>query len=342
MPDVSRKGTSRRPSLTDVAIAAGVSPAAVSKVIRGAYGVSPAMKERVQAAIDSLGYRPSVAARVMRGSSFTLGFEIPHLGNDLHLEVVQGAAKALMDGQYQLMISSGLGFRSADSVFETLIDHRVDGIVAISSEVGSDWLERLAQRVPLVLLAPHDGADGYDTVIGDDVDGVNQVMDHLLGLGHRRITHLTIPRGDDDSSLAVRIATYRKRMADAGLEPHVVYVQASDEGAYQSTRAVLARGEPPTAIFAGYDTLAIGVLRAVADLGLTAEQISVAGYDDIHIARHPLVSLTSVDQFGGRIGAAATELLLDRIQTGRTTPRHVRFKPELRVRKSTRPCLDAG
>ncbi len=158
--DTTAISASQRPSMEDVAAAAGVSKAAVSKVIRNAYGVSPAMRERVGAAIAQLGYRPRVAARAMRGSSFTIGIEIPQLGNEFFTQVMQGAAEALADSQYQLVIAPSSGEHRGAPVLNALVDRQVDGLIAISPEVAPAWLEQLAMDVPVVLLGRHDRSDG--------------------------------------------------------------------------------------------------------------------------------------------------------------------------------------
>lgn len=328
----------RRPSISDVALEAGVSKAAVSKVIRNAYGVSPAMRDRVESAIDRLAYRPRVAARVMRGASFTIGFEVPHLGNDFFTQVTEGAASKLVGSGYQLIIAPGLGLLSGSSVLEALVDRQVDGIIAISSDVEPAWLERLASHIPLVLLGRHDRSLGYDTVTDDDTAGAHMVMDHLLDRGHRRIAHLTIDPPTDLSPQALRLVAYRERMKQAGLEPQLAFTQVAEHDAYHTARLLLEQTSPPTAIFAGNDTLAIGVLRAVADLGWGPEDVAVVGYDDIDLAEHPLISLTSVDQFGLEMGSIAIDLLMQRIRDGRTEAVHHRCQPELRVRNSSGPA----
>ena len=328
---------SKRPSISDVALAAGVSRAAVSKVIRDAYGVSPAMRERVEAAIEKLNYRPLASARSMRGSSFTIGFEIPHLGNDFFNQVVSGVADSLAASNYQLMVAPGLGYRSATSVLEALLDRQMDGVITISSQVSADWLENVALRVPLVLLGRHEQSDTYDTVTGDDVAGVNLVMDHLFDLGHRRITHLTLKPPTPQSPHAVRLATYTQRMEQAGLEPEVAFAE-TEADAYDTARGVLAGARVPTVVFAGHDALAIAVLRAAGDLDETAG-ISVVGYDNVELARHPAISLTTVDQHGHEMGVVATGLLMERLRNGRTTSQHIQLEPQLRVRGSTRRIL---
>jgi LacI family transcriptional regulator len=325
----------------DVAVAAGVSKAAVSKVVRNAYGVSPAMRDRVEAAIDRLGYRPHVAARSMRGASFTIGFEIPQLGNDFFTQVLQGAAGELAGSSYQFIIAPGIAGVPPTEVLNALADRSVDGFVAISPEVAPEWLERLAQDVPIVLLGRHDQSVNYDTVTNDDRMGAALVMDHLLELGHRRIAHITVGPvpGVPDELLphTLRRQVYREVMAARGLEPLMVESAPYEGDAYRVTLGLLSSGAPPTAIFAGNDTLAIGSLRAVAELGLSTAEVSIAGYDGIDLAAHPLVSLTTVDQFGARSGAEAIQLLLERIQEGRTVARHHSVTPALRIRSSTRP-----
>ncbi len=327
----------KRPSISDVALAAGVSRAAVSKVIRNAYGVSPAMRKRVEAAIDHLGYRPRIAARAMRGASFTIGFEIPHMGNDFFRRVVEGASTSLSASGYQLIIAPGLGYLSGTSVIDALVDRQVDGIIVTSDGVSVDWLEGLAEAVPLVHLGSHDHSRWYDTVTNDDAAGTDLVMDHLLGLGHQRIAHLTVSTLTGRAPHAVRLQVYRQRMQRAGYRPQVVYVDIGEDDTYELTLTLLRGSDPPTAVFAGHDALAIDVLRAVAELGLTADDVSVVGYDDIQLAEHPLISLTTVDQFGIELGGAAIALLMERIRDGRRTPKHHQVAPRLRVRNSSRP-----
>ena len=324
----------RRPALRDVAEAAGVSRGAVSKVIRNAYGISPAMRKRVEDAIEELGYRPRTAARVMRGQSFTIGFETPQVGNGINTQVIDGAAEQLAGSAYQLVIVPGLGRISAQEIIESLVDRQVDGIIAIASEVPSDWIERIARNTPVVVLGRHGKSSAYDTIRNDDEAGTDLVMDHLLGLGHTRIAHLTIEPPTDQAPHVFRRDQYLKRMAQAGLEPMLHYTSVTERAAQESTDALLASKNPPTAIFAGHDTLAIGVLRAVAAAGLDPSELSVVGYDDIELASHPLVSLTTVDQHGTDAGRNAIRLLLERIG-GRTQPKHECFTPQLRIRSSS-------
>ncbi len=331
----------RRPvTINDVARAAGVSRAAVSKVIRDAYGVSPEMRERVGLAIEQLGYRPSVAARALRGSSYRLGLEIPLVGARFMTQIVDGATSALAQTAYQLVLAPAEG--PEYSAIVALADGLTDGIVVVSPKVATGWLEELAQRVPVVMLGRHDDPESYDTVVGDDVLGARAAMNHLLELGHRRIAHLTerevVTAPGSGTPHAVRLQVYTDCMAEAGLGSLVTVARRGrgEDGARLATRELLAVREPPTAIFAGHDDLAIGALAAIADAGYRYGEVSVVGYDNTDLAAHPLLSLTSVDQKGVEMGAEAVTMLLERIK-GRTERRQHVVTPSLRVRRSTTP-----
>lgn len=340
--DANANERKRRPAISDVAELAGVSRAAVSKVIRDAYGVSPAMRERVEAAIAQLNYRPRTSARAMRGASFTLGIELPHLGNEFFTQIVRGATTELQGTGYNLIIAPSLGNASGVPALESLADRQVDGIIAISPDVTPEWLERLAEFVPLVMIGRHDDPEHYDTVVNDDEAGTRDLMAHLIDQGHTSIAHLTIRTATDPDYVttphAIRLRTYLAIMAGAGLAPEVVYTSPFETDARAAARQLLSRPTPPSAVFAGNDTLAVGVLSVVAEFGLDPESIAVVGYDDVDLAGHGLVSLTTMDQNGDEMGAVAVRLLLERIAAGGPPRRHV-ITPALRVRRSTVPDL---
>ncbi|ADD42551.1 LacI family DNA-binding transcriptional regulator [Stackebrandtia nassauensis] len=330
-------------TMEDVAREAGVSRAAVSKVIRDAHGVSAAMRERVTTAIATLGYRPNVSARGMRGATYTLGIEIPELANPFFPRLLAGVTAAVSASPYQLIVAPAdpanvEGYRA----IQALVDRQVDGVIAVSPLVEPAWLEALAATVPVVMLGRHDRASGYDTVANDDEAGTRQAMRHLIDLGHRDIAHLTCEETKtvpgSGVPQAIRLETYREVMRESGLDAHirVVRTPTGEAGACRTATRLLTGPERPTAIFASHDEPALGVQRAIAEAGLTPMDVSVVGYDDIEIARHPGVSLTTVNQDGERIGRLAAELLLERI-AGRTEPRQEIVRPELVVRSSTRP-----
>jgi LacI family transcriptional regulator len=332
-------------TIEDVARAAGVSRSAVSKVIRNAYGVSPAMRERVTEAIERLKYRPRVAARAMRGSSYTLGIEIPDFRNPFFAKVLQGATRALGGTNYQLLIAPAEeGNRVGYRAVEALVDQQVDGVIAISPLVTRAWLETIAHRTPIVMFGRHDLSEVYDTVAGDDNAGTLAIMNHLFELGHDRILHLTIDAVATEqhrhSPHGIRLQTYLTAMDESGRGQFSQVARADDgqDFAYDALFEILRSGERPTAIFAAHDEMAIGALRAIDELGV---DISVVGYDDVPIAAHPGISLSSVDQQGELMGGRAVEMLLERL-SGRTDALHEIYQPTLQVRGSSRPPAAAG
>jgi LacI family transcriptional regulator len=332
-----------KPTIVDVARVAGVSRSAVSKVIRDAYGVSDGMRERVTRAIDELDYRPNVTARSLRGAGFTLGIEMPGMSNPFFSMIIAGATEALAGSKYQLIVAPVMQEVEHDyTALEVLADRQVDGLIAISPLADLDWLERFGRRTPLVMLGRHDDSVSYDTVTGDDALGTDLVMDHLLGLGHRRILHLTrtdlVTDPRTGTPHAVRYARYRERMAEAGLAhlEQVARTGGSEDEAYVDTRELLRSSERPTAIFAGNDEIALGAQRALIDEGLTPADVSIVGYDDVAVASHPAISLTTVNQSGEEMGARSVRLVLERLG-GRTAAEHVQVVPTLAARRSSAP-----
>ncbi|HEX5994643.1 MAG TPA: LacI family DNA-binding transcriptional regulator [Jiangellales bacterium] len=333
--------TPHAPTIMDVARRAGVSRAAVSKVLRDAKGVSPAMRERVNSAIDALDYRPRISARGMRGSTFTLGIEIPDFSNQFFSKVIDGATAALSGGPYQLIVAPAdpahaKGYRA----IQALADRQADGVVAVSPMVDPEWLEDLATRLPLVMLGRHDASVNFDTVVGDDAVGARLAVEHLLDLGHRDIAHLTlhdpIVQCHPGTPHGIRLATYKSVMDEAGLGDRIRVIRSDpgQDAAYRAMRPLLASSDRPTAVFAAHDEPALGVLRALTEAGLTPQDVSLVGYDDSDIAGHPRMSLTSVNQSGSRMGERTVRLLLERI-AGRTDVVHEVIAPRLVVRGSS-------
>jgi LacI family transcriptional regulator len=331
----------RRVTISDVAKHAGVSKAAVSKVIRNDYGVSDAMRERVKRAIDELGYRPQAAARALRGRAFTIGVLMRHIGIPFYAEIMTGLVDQLAESDYQaIMIQGGTRDKTEKRAMDALMDRQVDGILMIAPLVGRTQLEQVAREIPTVVLGRHDRSPAYDSIVDDDRVGSELVMEHLIGLGHRRIGHITFHQEygrPSDQMPRIRAETYERVMRDQGLgdEIAVAATSYSEEGGYNGARELLSRTPRPTAIFAGSDEAALGVLAALHEAGLSVpDDISVAGYDNTRLTAHPNIALTTVNQDGVVMGRMAGRLLLERIE-GRTSPVHFSVIPSLVVRGST-------
>lgn len=308
-----------RITIAEVAADSGVSVSAVSKVLRDAYGVSEDMRSRVTASIERLGYRPRAAARAMRGSSFTVGVAVTSLDSPFQAEIAQSVSNILEQSRYHELLSiSGMTAASQQDRIADLIDHQVDGLILIAPWMDEKWLGELAEKIPTVVIARHGGSKFYDSVVSDDFEGARAVVNHLVSLGHSRIAHTSQPSGGlrrpHVLSHAARLDGYLKAMSEHGLKPDVIETAYTEIGGFEAGRIALNRNTRPTAIFAGADIAALGVLRAAEEAGVRVpDDLSVAGYDNIYISTMGRVSLTTVDQSGLHTGEVAARLLLERL-----------------------------
>ena len=337
--------TPRRVTIVDVARHARVSTTAVSKVLRNAYGASPEMQAKVRRAIDELGYRPYAAARGLRGQTYTVGVMLPDIRNPFFPEILDGITDRLEDTDYQVLMGPGCnGEKAEERVTDALIDRGMDGLVLVAPVSSRARLEHIASVVPTVVVGRHGDSPVYDTVTDDDRAGAALVVGHLAELGHRRIAHIehheTDPTRIAEMPNAQRADGYRRAMRSLGLEAEIDVVSTSytQQGGYEGAKELLARLHRPTAVFAGADIVAMGVLEAVAEAGLSVPgDLSVAGYDNTTFAALGPISLTSVDQAGHEIGGNAARLLLERIADRRRPSVQVRLSPTLVARRTTAP-----
>jgi len=340
---MSAEAMPRRVTMADVASRANVSTAAVSKVLRNAYGVSPAMQARVRQAMTELGYRPHAAARGMRGQTYTIGVMIPYVRNPFFPEIIEGLSAQLAGTDYQVLLGPGGSEpESQMRITDAMVDRRMDGLLLIAPLIPRRQLEATARTMPTVVIGRHGKSADYDAVVDDDLMGAGLIVDHLADLGHRRIAHIghkhtgrswptTMPQ-------TVREEGYRQAMTRRGLadEIDVVSTSYSEEGGYHATRELLARPVRPTAIFAGADVAAVGAVEAAYEAGLNVPgDISLAGYDNTNFAAVGPISLTSVDQDGHFMGTNAARLLLERIERKRERSVLLSLSPTLVPRRST-------
>lgn len=332
------KSTGRRPTIRDVAAHAGVSTASASLVLRKAPGVSDETRQRVEDAMKELGYRPMASARGMRGKTFTLGVLVSDIQNPFFGMLLEGVAAAVADTGYEPLVGPAGSTRQTQSrMLEAMRDRQMDGLVLIAPHLREDDLDDVARQIPTVAVGRHGPADLFDTVAGDDARGSGLIVDHLVERGHRRITYVTHsgPDPDDDRRPEhVRERGYVEAMRAHGLDEFIDVVPAewSLEGGRRAGALLRGRSEPPTAVHAGADIAAFGLMTELwrGD----ARRPALVGYDNTPTAALPTVGLSSVDQAGFEMGRRAAELLLERLD-GRTEPRHVVTTPELVVRASS-------
>ncbi|MCA1220778.1 LacI family DNA-binding transcriptional regulator [Streptomyces sp. 8L] len=337
-------GGGRRVTITDVARYAGVSTSAVSKVLRNAYGVSDAMRERVREAMEALDYRPHAAARGMRGRTYTIGVLLDNLRNAFFADILDGVGERLRGTDYQMLLgAAGFGAEDQTKLARAMVDRQMDGLILIGPGFARKEVAAVAATVPTVVIGHHDTADVYDSVVDADAEGAGLVVDHLVGLGHRRIA-LTSAHGNDAGWSGTPERVQRRGYEDAmrrhGLAEYarVATTAYSEEGGYLAGMELLSGTSRPTAVFAGADVAAMGVFRAAYELGLRVPRdVSLAGYNNTAVAALAPVRLTSVDQAGELMGATAARLLLERIE-GRERAVLVSVSPSLVTRATTGPA----
>jgi LacI family transcriptional regulator len=340
---VATRGKTGRVTIRTVAEDAGVSVAAVSKVLREAYGVSDALKERVQSSMQRLGYRPHAAARGMRGQTYTLGFLLPDLHNPFFADIMAGVNAALERTQYQPMLGiSGSVAQTEKALVEAMIDRRMDGIIIIGPRVPDDELREIATRIPTVLLAYYaQGPVNFDTVNNDDQHGARLVVEHLVAAGYKNIAYLS---QELHATAAAQVTSerevgFRAGMEAAGLAAHIQVVHSlqTPRETQHVARQLLQSRHRPEAIFCWTDFIALEVLSVARELGLSVPgDLAVVGYDNTGYCDLAQNALTSIDQSGQVLGLQAARMLIERIK-GREEPEHFVVTPRLVARASSRP-----
>jgi len=332
----------KRPTQADVAKLAGVSRATVSYVVNNTAGIaiSPQTRTRVLEAVAQLNYAPDARARSLRsGGSNTIGLLIPDLHNPHYWSIVQVVEDSVREQGYDLLLTStSLDPEREERTLHALLGRRIDALILLLSflEQSKATLTQLAANgYPVVTLG--NTAFNVDAVVATYRNATAQVMDHLLGLGHRRIGFIF---GVGSKELATnRMAVYRESLAAAGIPADPSLIDHSGvriEDGYRAACRLLDHTPRPTALLVINDWLAIGALRAVGERGLRVpEDISIASFDDTEMAAYLNPPLTSVRSNGHELGHQAADLALERIQQPRRPVRRVQIEAQLVVRQST-------
>lgn len=323
--------------MDDVARAAGVSRALVSLVMRDSPKVSDERRAKVAAAADRLGYRPNAMARGLASRrTRTVGVLLNELHNPFYAEVLDGVDEEAERLGYRVLIASaGARTQGEERAVEAFLEYRVDGIVLVGPRLPTAAIARLAEAVPVVVVARGVRSQAVDSVANDDYHGVSAVVSHLAGLGHREIAHID---GGGGGGASTRRAAYVRAMREHGCAEGIRILRG-DYTARAGALAVeqLVHGAVlPTAIFAANDFVAAGAIDRLQAEGLRVPgDVSVAGYDDTFLAGLRGLSLTTVNQPRPEMGRLALAALLERIETGRSDPVRIRLRPELVVRSTT-------
>lgn len=326
-----------RPTIHDVAKAAGVSVATVSKAINGRHGVAPATLSHVMSVVEELGYASSLVATSMRRRQTNVIGVLVAEFEPFAVQLLQGVSAALQNTQYDVLAYAGSVSAGEHAGWERRSLSRLGGTLIDGAIIVTPTTTPAHATVPIVAVDPHAGPQGTSTVSVHNHDGAHAAVAHLIGLGHRRIGHL---RGRTDLESALqREAGYRRALAESGIpfDPALVVhggYRAADSTA--GAHRLLDLADRPTAVFAANDLSAIEMMRVAAERGVHVPQdLSVVGFDDVPEAASHDPQLTTVRQPLHEMGMIAVRVLLAMLDEG--SQEDVRLPAELVVRASTAP-----
>jgi LacI family transcriptional regulator len=331
-------------TIKDVAARAGLSVMTVSRVLNGERHVSAAAREKVREAIDALGYRRNVFARGLPGSrSFLICMPIPEMIPDYIAEFQQGAVERCRAEGYHLVVQpyDGQSTMTGEPVAATIASLRPDGFLLLPPMSDNlavlDTLDQAS--VPYARLAPSVEAGRGACVCVDEVEAARAMTAALLDLGHRRIGFIGGP--PDHGASAWRLEGYRKALAERGVAADRA-LEADGDFLFDSGdvagERLLSQPDRPSAIFAGNDDMALGVMAAARRLGLSVPgDVSLAGFDDGEIASLAWPQLTTVRQPVQAMASAAAEAVIAMVESGERAASSRRLDFALVFRGSTAP-----
>lgn len=343
----SMKRDTSMTKLADVARLAGVSVTSVSHVVNGSRAVSDELRERVQYALETTGYRPNAVARALRRSTTeSMGFVASDIGNSFSTAVIRGAEFSCRKAGRTLLVANSHEDPVLESAaVDTLCRWPVDGLIlAPTPGITAQTLANLrALNTPVVMIDQKVDAN-FDHVLVANVEPVEDMVGRLIALGHRRIGIVAGPVGA--STTIERIQGWRQAHQDTGLaiDPSLVIsgVVQSD-AAEDSVKQMLSLQSPPTAVFAASGAISLGVVRGLRRLGLEIpNDISVAGFDDFEWADAFEPRLSVIAQPTAEIGQEAVRLLLLRIANRERRRAVQRLEPTLILRDSLAPPKPLG
>jgi LacI family transcriptional regulator len=306
--------------------------------------VSEALRARVLAAADELGYRPHAAARgLRRAQTGALGMLVPPLANPVYVQLVRGAFRRAAERGFTVLLAEDFEEQPAGEIFARLVlEGRIDGLLVSSLRPGHSLLDLLAERpLPHVFVNRALPGSGRNVVM-DDGGSVGLALEHLAELGHRRIVHLAGPLALDP--VGRRAGAFRAHAERLGFELAVV-VEAGlfEDGGVEGTQRALAGWPETTALFTTTVSQGIGALNALWQLGLRVpEDVSVVAHADMPLSGYLVPPLTAVKMPLAELGAAGVDALLEQIDAGRTGDIVIPDLPELAVRGSTGPPRGSG
>lgn len=326
-------------TIKDIARQAGVTPGVVSRALNNKYGVKPSTKEKIQKIALELGYYPNTAARsLVTRRSDTIGIMMADISEPFYAQIIKGMEYVANQTGHTLLFSNSYESVEHNRVLQKMIfAERVDGLIIVGSNIQEKnfVFSLLEEKFPFVLIERNFSDPSVNCICVDNVYGAYLATNHLIEREHRKIAHLA---GNFYNQVTLdRIEGYKKALEEAGIGFSPEWIHPGNfniPDAYKATKEILRQG--CTGIFAASDTMAYGVLRSLAEEGLSApEDIAVVGYDDLDFSElcHP--PLTTIRQPRHAMGVKSMELLTAILRNEHENGAKICLTPELVVRNST-------
>jgi LacI family transcriptional regulator, repressor for deo operon, udp, cdd, tsx, nupC, and nupG len=326
-------------TIHDVAKAAGVSVATVSRVINNSPSVAESTKEAVMAVIKKMNYQPNLLGRNLRRTETRLILVLlPNIANPFYARIVKGIEDVGHKSGYHVMLCNTDSEIEREKVYLELLKNRLaDGVIFMAPVLGREELTEIGRKYPVVQCCEYKEGAQVSHVSIDNHAAAYKVVKHLISSGHKRIGLISCR--NNFVSIIQRENGYRKALEDAGIEFEEDLIKFGDYSFNSGIRAAnqfLSMKSRPTALFAISDIMAIGALRAIRESNLKVpEDIAVVGFDNINFASMCNPMLTTIYQPKYDIGCIAMEILLQQIRGELKEPRNVFLENEIIIREST-------
>ena len=336
----ARLGTPGKMDIRTVAQLANVSIATVSRTINRVTTVNPKMAQRVWEAIEKLDYFPNTQARALvSGRSRLLGLIVSEITNPFFPELIQGFEDIAVEHGYEILISStNYDPRRMSLCIRRMLERRAEGVAVMTFGLEKPLLEQFAERkVPLVFVDVGPDTPGVSLLRVDYRHGIREGVEHLAALGHRDIAFISGPKRLH--SAQSRMTAFSRSLEVCGIESDAAWLVEGDhtmEGGIEAMGRLLASRHVPTAVMCSNDMTAIGVLHKLYRAGLRVpDDLSVIGFDDIHIAQVTIPPLTTIQMSCFELARAAVTALRAHVESGLEPQRSYKINTQLVVREST-------
>ena len=326
-------------TIKDVAREAGVSVAPVSRAINGLGSVAPAVRERVLAVAQALAYAPHPAARALsRRRTHAVGVVLPDLHGEFFSELIRGIGQVARARGLHLLLSSNHGDASEQAVALQAMRGRVDGVLVMApTDAGAGVLSaQLPRGLPAVLINTPGPGDGRRCILVDNHGGAAAMTRHLVDTGHRRIAFIAGPADNHEARERLRGHCDALHALLPGTPPWILPGDFDEASGGRAAQQFLVASQRPDAVFAANDMMAVGCLHALAAAGVSVPgEVSLAGFDDIPLARHVHPALTTMKVDIAELGARAMRALIAPVDA-EAAAAALPVVPELVPRQSSR------